>query len=240
MSDRSCAPERDRWQPWQMDSLGTEELPAHDPEMGRRELLRKQAFQQKLEMQVLREKTIAEAQAVGHAQGVEKGYAQGLSEGRQAAAIELQEQISRTLQPLLELCQNFDQALKHIDGHVARLLSRVALEAARQLAGEALAAQPEQVIIMVQNMLSTNLDLTGKPRLWLSPDDLQLVRDSLGEQIDAAGWVLHADTAMASGGCRVVSANGELDATRQSRWEMLSRNAEQCLDEAVQPLVGQP
>lgn len=232
--------ERDRWQPWQMDSLGTHELPAHDPEKGRRELLRKQAFQQKLEMQVLREKTISEARAVGHAQGVEKGYAQGLSEGREAAVIELQQQVSQTLQPLLELCQNFDLALKQMDGQVARLLTRVALDAARQLAGEALAARPEQVIVMVQNILNTNPDLTGKPRLWLSPDDLQLVRGSLGEQIDAAGWVLHADTTMVSGGCRVVSASGELDATRQSRWEMLSRNAEQCLDEAVSPLGGQP
>jgi len=70
------------WQPWQMDPLGSPASLGDDPQSSHRERVRKQAFQRKLEMQVLREKTLAEAQQVGHAQGVEQGYAQGLSEGR--------------------------------------------------------------------------------------------------------------------------------------------------------------
>ncbi|MBX8520660.1 flagellar assembly protein FliH [Pseudomonas cichorii] len=240
MSDHSPASDRDRWQTWQMEALGSNELPVHDPDMSRREKLRKQAFQHKLEMQVLREKTISEAHQIGHAQGVEQGYAQGLSEGRQAAAVELQQQVLQTLQPLLELCQNFDQALKQMDAHIARQLTRIALDTARQLAGEALTAQPEQVISIVQKMLNSNPELTGKPRLWLNPDDLQLVQGCLAEQIEAAGWVLHADTTILPGGCRVVSASGELDATRQSRWEMLSRTTDRTLEDAVSILGDQP
>ncbi|ALQ01330.1 flagellar assembly protein FliH [Pseudomonas brassicacearum] len=240
MSEYSGAPDSDRWQTWQMDPLGSNEAPAHDPQISHRERLRKQAFAHKLEMQVLREKTVNEAQQVGHAQGVEQGYAQGLSEGRQAAALELQQQVLQTLQPLLELCVNFDQALKQMDAHIARQLTRIALEAAQQLAGEALTAQPEQVIAIVQKMLNSDPELTGKPRLWLNPDDLQLVHSSLGEQIEAAGWALHADTAILPGGCRVVSASGELDATRQSRLAMLSRSTERVLDDAVANLGEQP
>lgn len=193
--------------------------------------MRKQAFQRKLEMQVLREKTLAEAQQVGHAQGVEQGYAQGLSEGRQAAAVELHQQVRQTLQPLLELCRNFDEALKAMDTHIARQLVGIALEAARQLAGDALAAQPEQVLVLVKSLLDSDLELTGKPKLWLHPEDLQRVQHSLGEQIEAAGWALHADSAMLPGGCRVVSAGGELDATRPSRLGLLNRSVERTLDE---------
>ncbi len=240
MSESSRAPDSDRWQPWQMGPLSCIELPAHDPDMSHRERLRKQAFQHRLEMQVLREKTLNEAQQVGHAQGAEQGYAQGLSEGRQAAAVELQQQVVLTLQPLLELCRNFDQALKQMDGHIARQLTRIALDAAQQLAGEALTARPEQVIAIVQKMLNSDPELTGKPRLWLNPDDLQLVQSSLGEQIDAAGWALHADTTMLPGGCRVVSASGELDATRQSRLGMLNRSTAPVLEDAVAILGEQP
>ena len=219
------------WQPWQMDPLGSPALPGDDPQSSHRERVRKQAFQRKLEMQVLREKTLAEAQQVGHAQGVEQGYGQGLNEGRQAAAVELQQQVKQTLQPLLELCRHFDEALKAMDTHIAHQLVRIALEAARQLAGDALAAQPEQVLVLVKSLLDSDLELTGKPKLWLNPQDLQRVQDSLGEQLDVAGWALHADTSMLPGGCRVVSAGGELDATRPSRLGLLNRSVERTLDE---------
>ncbi|PRA26781.1 flagellar assembly protein FliH [Pseudomonas poae] len=221
----------ERWQPWQMDPLGSPALPSDDPQTTHRERLRKQAFQHKLEMQVLREKTIADAHQLGHAQGVEKGYAQGLDEGRQAAALELQQQVVHTLQPLLALCRNFEEALKSMDQHIAHQLVRIALDAARQLAGEALSAQPEQVLTRVQGMLDSDLELTGKPKLWLNPQDLQRVQDSLGEQIDAAGWTLQADASMLPGGCRVASASGELDATRSSRLNLLYRSVERTLDE---------
>ena len=219
------------WQPWQMDPLASPATSTDDPHSSHRERLRKQAFQHKLDMQVLREKTLAEARQTGHAQGVEQGYAQGLEEGRQAAAVELQQQVVRTLQPLLELCRNFDEALKSMDVQIASQLVRIALEAARQLAGEALTAQPEQVLVLVNRLLDSDLELTGNPKLWLNPEELQRVQDSLGEQLDAAGWALHADPAMLPGGCRVVSAGGELDATRPSRLGLLERNVERALDE---------
>jgi flagellar assembly protein FliH len=220
----------ERWQLWQMDALGSPAAASDDPHGSHRERLRKQAFQHKLEMQVLRDKTLSEAQQVGHAQGVEQGYAQGLDEGRQAAAVELQQHIVETLQPLLELCRNFDEALKAMDAQIARQLVRIALDAAQQLAGEALTAQPEQVLTLIQGLLDSDQDLTGKPKLWLNPEDLQRVQHSLGEQIDAAGWLLQADASMPAGGCRVVSAGGELDASRPSRLALLHRNVERTLD----------
>ena len=135
-----------------------------------------------------------------------------------------------TLQPLLELCRNFDEALKAMDAQIARQLVRIALQAAEQLAGEALTAKPEQVLTLVQGMLDSDLELTGKPKLWLHPEDVQRVQAGLGEQLELAGWVLHADPSMLPGGCRVVSAGGELDATRPSRLGLLQSNVERSLE----------
>ncbi|WP_275429677.1 FliH/SctL family protein, partial [Serratia marcescens] len=37
----------------------------------------------------------------------------------------------------------------------------------------------------------------------------------------SAGWTLRADGALSRGGCRVSGPEGELDATRESRWQAL-------------------
>lgn len=238
MSDSARSPQD--WQPWQMDPLGSQPAQAQDPQAGLRELQRRKAFEYKLDLQAQREKVLDQARQAGHAEGVEQGYAQGLSEGRQAAAVELQNQIQAALQPLRALCQNFEQALDQIDAHIAPQLARIALDTARQLVGQTLAAQPEQVIVMVRQLLAVHPELTGKPKLWLNPQDLQCVQQSLADDLAAAGWQLHADAGVSPGGCRVVSASGELDATCESRWNTLEQNAGRTLDTAVAALVEQP
>jgi flagellar assembly protein FliH len=87
------------------------------------------------------------------------------------------------------------------------------------LAGEALAANPAQVVDLVRGLLHSEPPMLGKPRLWLHPLDHELVREYLGQELQAAGWVLQPDDQVSRGGCRVTGANGELDATWESRWQ---------------------
>lgn len=221
----------EHWQPWQMEPLGTGELSAEDPEAPRRERLRKQAFEKRLALQQLRDRTLAEAEEQGLAQGREQGYVQGLAEGREAAAEELRQQVRQTLEPLRALCLSFDEALREVDGQVASQLGQVALDLAGRLAGKALSVQAEHVEVLVRQMLACDPLLAGKPELSLSPDDLPWVHSSLGDELDAAGWSLHADPAILPGGCRITSTAGELDATRQTRQDLFERNGHWLLEE---------
>lgn len=223
MSDEQAWPDAaGQWQPWRMAVLPSEAPPTPDLDEAQAEAQRKHAFQRKLELQARRDKVRQEAQRQGHeagfAAGQAEGYAQGLEQGRLAGEASLQEQIHATLEPLRALCENFDQALRQLDGQLLAQLTEVALAAARQIAGEALQAQPQQVLHRVQALLQHEPALTGKPRLWLHADDLPLVRDALGEPLEAAGWSLLADSALARGGCRVSSASGELDASLETAW----------------------
>lgn len=56
------------------------------------------------------------------------------------------------------------------------------------------------------------------------------MKNSLGGELQAAGWQLRADDSLARGGCRVRSASGEMDASLESRWKRVagafSRDAE--------------
>lgn len=219
-----------RWQPWQMEPLGSGDVAADEAHAAQRERLRRRAFEQRLELERQRSEALAEARQIGHAEGREQGYAVGLEEGRAAAAEELREQVRQTLEPLRSLYQSFDAALHEVDGLLAGQVGRVALDLAARLAGEALAVQPAQVEVLVRQMLASEPHLSGKPRLSLNPNDLPWVESSLGEDLEAAGWSLRADPAILPGGCRVSSAAGELDATRQTREAMFNDAGQWLLD----------
>ncbi|MFW6258026.1 MAG: flagellar assembly protein FliH [Halochromatium sp.] len=158
-------------------------------------------------------------QSEGHTQGHAEGHAQGLAQGREEARQELQQRLQETLDPVRNLATHFSQALAQLDDDIASELVELALATGRHLAGAALDAHPAQVVELVRQLLHSEPAMFGRPRLWLHPKDHALVSQALGQELEAAGWALQPDDQVSRGGCRVTSANGELDATWESRWE---------------------
>ncbi|MFC3285188.1 flagellar assembly protein FliH [Litchfieldella rifensis] len=214
------------WRRWQMDELGPPGQERQQREQARREAIRQQVFKRNAELEAMREKVREAARQEGYRAGFEAGHgegcAQGLQEGREAGEQEMQRQIHQALAPLGSLAKHFSEALEQLDEDVAADLVDLALATGRQLAGEALDAHPEQVVAIVRELLHVEPSLGGQPRLWLHPDDLGLVEAHLGHEFTAAGWKLQPDDQISRGGCRVSSANGELDATWERRWEAVT------------------
>ena len=73
----------------------------------------------------------------------------------------------------------------------------------------------------MRELLHTEPPLVGQQRLWLNPNDHALVEEHLGNELRAANWKLQPDDQLARGGCRVTSAQGEIDATFESRWQAI-------------------
>ena len=225
MSERRPPQARgEHWRRWQMDELAVpQEPPRQPPERARQE------SQRQAEFLALREQAIARAAEQAHQQGYQDGFAEGraagfdagLAEGRQAGEQELQQQLRQTLEPLLGLAGEFRAALALLDERMAGNLVELALVVGRQLAGEALALHPEQILAIVRELLHSEPALHGQPRLWLHPADLLLVKAHLGDELEAAGWRLQPDAAISRGGCRASATSGELDATCERRWENL-------------------
>jgi len=227
MSDYLVSPEHDdgAWRRWRMDELASPDQAARS-QRERRELMRQQAARRQTELDAMREQARQEAQQAGYqegyAQGQQAGYEAGLKEGREAGEAELQRQTRETLEPLLPLAAQFGEALAGLDEEVAERLVDLALATGRQLAGEALEARPEAILDIVRELLHVEPALSGRPRLWLHPADLALVKAQLGHEFEAAGWQLQPDDLVSRGGCRATSANGDLDATLESRWEAIA------------------
>lgn len=214
------------WRRWQMDELHQQQPEEHaavqapDPAEQAR---RRAAFQRQAELKAQRDKVMQEARDEGYRNGFEaghaEGHAEGLEAGRQEAQQELTQQIEATLTPLLPIAERFSRALAQLDEEVAADLVDLALATGYQLAGDALKARPRQILELVKALLHTEPPLVGQQRLWLHPLDHKLVDQHLGTELEAAGWSLQPDTELTRGGCRVTSANGELDATWESRWQ---------------------
>ncbi|MCS2610246.1 flagellar assembly protein FliH [Halomonas dongshanensis] len=221
-----------RWQRWQMEELGNAPASSHPDsalQLQQRKVLAAQkaaeaARQREAdERQALLERWRREAEEAGHQtgfeQGREAGLTQGLAEGRAQARETLDEEIHKATAPLLALAKQFSAALERLDETLAHDLTELALATGRQLASEALHATPEHILDVVRALLHSEPPLVGQQRLWLNPEDHALVTQHLGDELKAAGWKLQPDAQLARGGCRVTSAQGELDATFESRWQ---------------------
>ena len=156
----------------------------------------------------------AEGRADGLAEGRKAGHTEGLAAGLAAA--------SAHAERLRALTLSLPDALRRAEGELTDTVLALALDVARQVVHRTLKAEPEWVLPLVRDMLNTEPALRGEPRLLLHPDDVALVKNSLGHEIEAAGWLVRSDDTLARGGCRVQSANGELDGTLETRWKRVA------------------
>jgi flagellar assembly protein FliH len=159
-----------------------------------------------------------QALRTGEAEGFRQGYAQGHARGREDAMAEVHTEAAQ----LRALALALPDALRGAEQEISENLLGLALDIARQVLGQALALDAGAILPVVRELLQAEPALTGAPQLVLHPDDAALVRQHLAEDLQAAGWRIRTDAACQRGGCRVLAANGEQDASLPSRWERVT------------------
>jgi flagellar assembly protein FliH len=163
-----------------------------------------------------------EARAVGEADGRQKGWAQGHAEGHTEGLAAGLAAASVHAEQLLALASTLPAALRRAQTELADSILTLALDVARQVVHRTLRAEPEWVLPLVQDFLNADPALQGEPRLLLHPDDVALVQNSLGNELQIAGWQVRADESMARGSCKVQSASGEMDGSLETRWKSVT------------------
>lgn len=205
------------WQRWEMTSFA-EDLQTNLAEVAKPE----SALPPFEPVLLIDEAELAElrlqAHKAGEAQGYEQGYTRGQAEGHAAGLATVQAQAEQ----LHALTLALPAALRLAESSVADDLLALALDIARQVLGQALAAEPKAILAVVHELLQVEPALSGAPQLLLHPDDAALVKDHLADDLKSAGWRLRADTHITRGGCRVLASSGETDATLETRWERVA------------------
>jgi flagellar assembly protein FliH len=152
--------------------------------------------------------TAEEVEAI-YSQAREEGYRVGFNEGQQSALAEAQK--------LGALVQKLDEAILGMESEVADELLALGLEIARQVVRETVRLQPEAILSVVKEAL---LQLPHQHAvIYLHPDDAELVRIHIGDQLAHAGHRIQDDPALARGDCTINAGSTHVDATLASRWE---------------------
>lgn len=155
------------------------------------------------------EKIRQQAHREGYTQGRDEGYAAGIQQARSEAA------------QIHALLHNFQAALNQLDDQVAQSLLDLSLEVANKMVCETLKANPEVILKIVSNAISNLPHFNQNAHLIMHPDDAELVRVQMGEQLAHAGWKIFTDAQIKRGGCRVETAHSQVDATIKARWQRI-------------------
>ena len=152
--------------------------------------------------------TVAELDSLRQ-QAHDAGYAAGIKQARDETA------------QLHALMQNFQGALDQMDEQIAHSLLDLSLEVARQMVRETLQIKPEVILKIVSDAIGSLPHFNHNAHLVLHPDDAELVRKQMGEQLSHAGWKIFTDTQIRRGGCRVETSHSNVDATVEARWKRI-------------------
>lgn len=145
----------------------------------------------------------------GYAQGRDEGYAAGIQQARSEAA------------QIHTLLQNMQTALNQLDEQIAQSLLDLSLEVASKMVCETLKVNPEVILKIIGNAISNLPHFNQNAHLIMHPDDAELVRRQMGEQLAHAGWKIFTDAQIKRGGCRVETAHSQVDATTKARWQRI-------------------
>ncbi len=170
------------------------------------------------ELEALREA----ARAEGYAEGLEEGQAAGYAAGHAEALEQGRIDAAGEIDSLRAVASSFSAALAQADDAIASDVLDLALHLARSMVRTAFEVRPELIIPIVREAIEYLPVLQQPAVLALNPDDIEIVRAGLGDEIDKGGWRVVADPQVARGGCKVDTASNQIDATAQARWTRLS------------------
>lgn len=186
------------------------------------EATRRSQFRKEAEIAQLREQARAEAYEAGYKEGFAaargEGFALGQAEGLKAGEQEMREKAQVALEPIRHLALGFSTAINGIEAEMGEQIANIALKIGQQLAIDAIKDNPQAILNLVGAVLRSDPEMIGKPRLRANPEDIAMIDAQFGKEITALGWQLFPDALISRGGCKVISNNGEIDATWESRW----------------------
>lgn len=216
----TTTPPEGEWQAWSFNTLTADTLVEDQPGA-----TQKKTFKAQEELKKLKQQARQEAFEKGFQEGHDKGHAEGYAAGKKQAEAEVEAayktRCETTLAPLNQMLGMLDTAMKRMDEQLAESLVQLAVTVGRQLAGEALQAHPDEILALVREIIHEDPFIKDRPILLLHPEDAEIVEQYLSDELKAHGWRVRLDEKLERGGCRLVSAQGEIDATIEARWERI-------------------
>ena len=131
---------------------------------------------------------------------------------------------------LQSIAVEFGTAVQHADELISNEVMELALQLAKGMLKTALPVRPELMLPMVREAIEYLPVLQQPALLMLNPEDAQVVRDGIGDELDKGGWRVIEDPSVERGGCKIDTASNQIDAQASTRWQRLTHALGKDLD----------
>jgi flagellar biosynthesis/type III secretory pathway protein FliH len=162
----------------------------------------------------------------------ESARAEGYEAGRAEARAELEPTAAALHQAILAVQADVVDRSDRLEAHAVDL----GLFLAEKVLGGALAVQPERVVETVRGALRGIVE-RERITILVSPEDLDLVRDSISDVLGSLGGVEHcevqAERRVGRGGCVVRTADGDVDARIETKLQRAREVIESALEDGA-------
>ena len=149
----------------------------------------------------------------------QEGYKKGFDEGREAGLEAGQADIAQQLKYLTQIMMSLNTPLKDLDQQIENDLMALVSTMTRQLVRRELKTEPEHVIGAMRAALAVLPISERKLKIYLHPQDVDLVKKGLSLDDDGSSWQWIEDPTLTRGGCRLETADTMIDATVEARLE---------------------
>lgn len=151
-------------------------------------------------------------------QGYEEGFAQGRTAGLESGRADA----ARELTHLRQIAEAFGNEVARANETVADDMLNLALDLSKAMLKTALKVRPELVLPIVGEAIRYLPSLQQPMLLVLNPQDAEIVRNHMADELAKAGWRVTEDMQMERGGCRVETASNQIDAASTVRWQRIA------------------
>lgn len=153
----------------------------------------------------------------GFALGKQEGYQAGFVEGSKKGYDENVHLIEARTDQLIAVLESFATPFKHLDDSVEKALADLSVKIARQILHREIELDSGQIIAAVKAAINALPIASQNVRLYLNPEDADLVRFNLGLGETQSAWEIIEDASITRGGCKVDTEISHVDATVENR-----------------------
>lgn len=166
------------------------------------------------------------------------GYESGYEEGKWQAYQEFEVQYQKYLDEFIQLMMECSQLPAKIAGHVIEPLSTAVMESLRRLLDRELHLQPAEIEEEIKSALRVVLD-AGKIEIHLHPDDYRRLPEWFLDRVHQQGLqqeiIVITDETVTQGGFEIRSNVGRVDATVETKIDLLHPLFKEFIERSVLP-----
>jgi flagellar assembly protein FliH len=165
------------------------------------------------QIEAVQKQAYEEAYAEGHAQGYKAGQEEGLNTAKQQTQA-LIEVLDRTLSKLAT-------PLEELDDQVDHELVILVQTLVKQMVRREIKIDPGQVMAVIRQAIESLPVASRQLQLRLHPEDAKLVHEFYQTGKQDLAWDIVEDPLISRGGCKVITAVTQVDATLETRLTQL-------------------